>query len=235
MRIRGLTIGVLVAGLLLVIPAALAKGPAGATIEGEGVKGKLVVDQPGEPGQGTAMSQLVERVGFFELAFGQGTASLAQPPTNDLGKQRLVITWDMGSDHTITQEVYHRAQGGPVTYIEPGQRFWDDSTKTAGGWYRVRGDIETPLVQLGVSPDAFAIPTEAKSVKDAGAEQVTKATSAPVAAPTLTTVAAPSGSTTPSGSTINGRVIAAIAVATAVLVVAVAAGTLTRRRRLMPH
>lgn len=236
MRVRGLTILLLVAGLLLVIPTALAKGPAGATIEGDGIKGTLVIDQGAEVGQGTAMSQLVDSVGFFELAFGE-RKPLTEPPTRVIGKQRLIITWDMGSGNTIVQEVYHRAEGGPVTYIEPGRRIWD-STTTTGGWFRVTGDIETPLIELGVSPDAFpnAAAAAVKSATDTQLEPVTNAESSPATAATpASAVAPPNGSAMPTGSTADGRAIAGIAVAVAVLVAAAGAGTWARRRRPMPH
>lgn len=158
MRTRSIVIAGVLAVVMAITPAALAKGPLGAVIEGDGVTGQLVIDQPGELGQGTAMSELVEAAGFFELTFGDAAGVLDEAPTDTLGKQRIVITWDMADGDTIVQEVYHKAAGGPVSYVAPGQTFWEDTEQTAGGWF-VTGDIAGPLIELGVAAEAFELPS----------------------------------------------------------------------------
>ena len=161
MKLRSIVVAGLIVTLLVIGPAAFAKGPSGAVIEGDGVAGTLVVNQPGEHGQGTAMSDLVQAVGFFELTFGDSKGVMDEAPTATLGKQRIVITWDMAADDVIVQEVYHHAEGGPVTYVAPGQGFWEETDETAGGWYRITGDIATPLIELGVDASAFDVPKAA--------------------------------------------------------------------------
>lgn len=153
---RATLLAALVVGLLSITPAAHAKGPAGAVIEGDGVSGALVIDKPGELGQGTPMSQLVEAVGFFELTFGESAKISKTQPTKAIGKSRIVITWDMTGGDTIVQEIYHHAEGGPVTYIEPGQEFWEDTAVVVGGWFTITKDIATPLTALGVDESAVS-------------------------------------------------------------------------------
>lgn len=166
----------LVAVLMLHAPVAHAKGPAGATIEGDGIEGSVLVEQPGELGQGTAMSRLVEAVGFFELTFGKSPQVSAQAPTTALGKARWVITWDMSAGDTIVQEIYPDAAGGPVTHISPGQQFWEDTTGTVGGWFTITDDIAAPLVDLGVAEAAVARLIKAASPISKSSDELTPAT-----------------------------------------------------------
>lgn len=150
---RTALIAACVATLLAAAPAAHAKGPIGATIEGEGVTGTLDIDEPGELGQFTAMSELVEAAGFFTLALGDGSAA-SEAPTSSLG-QPLMITWRMG-DGVVVEEIYLHAAGGPVAHVAPGQLFWEGTAASNGGWLRITGDIATPLVALGVPEAAVA-------------------------------------------------------------------------------
>lgn len=136
-------------------PAALAKGPVGATIEGDGIEGMLEIDQPGELGQGTPMSHFVDELGFFDLVFGESAKKYAAQPTNALGDSRLVISWDMAGE-TIVQELYLEADGGPVTHVAAGQKFWEGTGTTTGGWKRVDSRIAGTLVALGVDEAAVA-------------------------------------------------------------------------------
>jgi hypothetical protein len=113
---RSVIVTLIVAAAVALGPTAFAKGPLGAMIEGEGVTGSLVIDEPGEIGQGTAMSELVEAAGFFPLVFGDGAVT-TNPPTKATGKQRIVITWDLGDGDTVVEEIYHRAADGPLAYV----------------------------------------------------------------------------------------------------------------------
>ncbi len=152
---RSAIVTLIVAAAMALGPTAFAKGPLGAMIEGEGITGSLVIDEPGELGQGTAMSALVEAAGFFPLVFGDGAVT-TDPPTKAIGKQRIVITWDLGGGDSVVEEIYHRAAGGPLAYVAPGQAFWEDTAAAAGGWFRLTGDIATPLIEFGVERDALA-------------------------------------------------------------------------------
>lgn len=150
---RSILVATVVAAVLLAASAALAKGPTGATIEGEGVTGTLDIDEPGELGQGTPMSDLVAAAGFFPLVFGDDTVT-SEPPTTALGRP-LLITWRMGDDEVV-EEIYLHASGGPVAHVAPGQLFWDDTHASGGGWLRVTEGIAAPLIDLGVDEAALS-------------------------------------------------------------------------------
>jgi hypothetical protein len=168
---RVLQIGLLVVVLMSLAPAAYAKGPLGATIEGDGVDGRIVIDQRGELGQGTAMSRFVEVVGFFDLTFGESPVVSAVQPTTSLGKTRMTISWDMGEGSTIVQELYLHAGGGPVTYVAPGQQFWEEGWMTEGGWFTITGDVATALIEFGVDEAAVAhLEPETSGMKMMGRE-----------------------------------------------------------------
>jgi hypothetical protein len=139
--------------VLMMAPAVFAKGPTGATIEGEGVAGTIDIDEPGELGQGTSMSELVEEAGFFPLVFEEGSG-LSEPPTPFLGRP-LLITWRMGND-VVVEELYLHASGGPVAHVAPGQFFWDATHASGGGWLRISNDIAAPLIALGVPEPVVA-------------------------------------------------------------------------------
>ncbi len=242
MRGRSLLLTTLVAGLLAMAPAAYAKGPLGATIEGEGVKGALHIDKPGELGQGTPMSELVEAIGFFELTFGGDVDVAQEAPTKTLGKSGLlVITWDMGDGHSIVQQVYLHAEGGPVTFVKPGQLFWEDTAETVGGWYTVTGDIVTPLTELGVDASAFTHLTALEAAK-AAAEAATEPAPAPVKeeatkSPVVETPAAQAPARTPAApaSGMGGPAVALIVAAAALAAAIMGTTAWMRRRRPMPR
>jgi hypothetical protein len=154
MRIR-IFIGVVIAALICGTGVASAKGPSDATIEGDGVAAPIELS--GNEGESSAMYTLVDQTGFFPALFGQvPDPMLDQAPTTDLGP-KLVITWTVpfgepvGSG-TVVQEVYPLAAGGPLTYTEPGQPFFEVE-KTRGGWYQAPAAITTTLESVGVSLD----------------------------------------------------------------------------------
>lgn len=130
------------------------------------------------------MSRLVEHIGFFELVFGDSPKTLTEAPTAAIGKSRLTISWHMdGSDDVVVQHLYPYAEGGPVTHVEPGQRFWDGH-ETTGGWFQVTGDIASPLVEFGVAEDVFSpitksAVTEAAPATDKGVADKAAADTAP--------------------------------------------------------
>ena len=72
-------------------------------------------------------------------------------PAGELGP-KLTITWQLspapGAD-ALTQDLYPYADGGPLTYMAPGQRFYT-TEQTRGGWYRASPALLTTLQQLGV-------------------------------------------------------------------------------------
>jgi len=151
MRTKTVAFLLIVAGALvaLVAPAA-AKGPSEGTIEGEGLDAPIAIgDGEGTPGG----DELIGDVGFFEVTFGQiPSRALASAPTEDLGP-RLTLRWVVpgpdGRDDIIVQDLYPYAAGGPLTYTEPGQAFFE-TEQTIGGWFRAPEQLVTTLQELGV-------------------------------------------------------------------------------------
>jgi hypothetical protein len=136
--------------LALVLPAAaLAKGPAAATMEGPGLGGPASF--PGDEGGGP-LGRLVNATGWFPAVFGQEPDPLlARRPAGDLGPRYTITYLVPGGEpqpDMILQDVYPYADGGPVTYVAAGQAIFD--TTTHGGWFRATPDLKPILVEAGL-------------------------------------------------------------------------------------
>ena len=139
----------LVAVAALAIPAtAGAKGPSEATITGPGLAAPLSIHGDGEGGWSTDLGLLVTEGGFFPQTFGQSPSPLLRAKPARLGPRYTVVYVIPPTDDTVRQDLYPHAAGGPVTYMEPGQAFWEQ--KTTGGWYRGRSTLRTMLVKAGL-------------------------------------------------------------------------------------
>jgi hypothetical protein len=147
-----LSILLAVLGAALLIPAAaLAKGPTAASITGPGLGNALPIRGDGET-QGTALGQLTFNVGFFPAAFGQQpNPMLPGRPSNKLGPKytvRYVVPGPNSTTFHITQDVYPYAAGGAVSYMKPGQKIFDFTTR--GGWFPGGAALKQTLVQSGL-------------------------------------------------------------------------------------
>lgn len=144
---------VLAAIAALVIPAtAVAKGPSGASISGPGTKGGLKIGGDGESG-GTPLGDLTQETGFFPATYGQEpNPMLNSKPKGNLGP-RYTITYTVPGPTsevgTLKQDVYPYATPYPVTYMKPGQVFWDGQ-KTLGGWFLSYDALKDTLVSAGL-------------------------------------------------------------------------------------
>jgi hypothetical protein len=150
-RIAVLPLVALVA--LVAVAAAQAKGPSAASVTGPGIDGTLVVRGSGEDGGSSPLGRLTEDAGFFPAVFGQQPdPMLPGRPTGDLGP-RYTITYIVPGPSRpgarIRQRLYPYAAGGPVTYMSPGQRFWE-TERTRGGWFRGPATLKTTLVDVGL-------------------------------------------------------------------------------------
>lgn len=127
--------------------AAQAKGPSAATITGPGLFSPITVDAvDGEAG-------FIGETGFFPATFGQTPdPMLPARPRGDLGP-RYTITYKVpgpyNTNSVVRQDLYPYAEGGPVLYTKPGQRFFDGQ-RTHGGWFRANADLTQTLVRLGL-------------------------------------------------------------------------------------
>lgn len=147
-----------IAALALLAPGvAAAKGPAEAKITGPGLSSAVTIKGAGEGDVSTDLGLLVQDAGFFPEAFGQTPSPLLRAQPTQLGP-RYMVTYAMSVNSTLEQDLYPYAAGGPVSYMQPGQKFWD-SDSTVGGWYRGTDRLKAMLVKAG-------LPTSAPPARD---------------------------------------------------------------------
>ena len=146
-----------VAVVALVVPAlAAAKGPSGASITGPGLDRTLTITGDGE-GLGTQLGNLAMRSGFFAQMFGQTPdPTLRARPAGTLGPRYTVVYVVPGPNDVrsrVVQRVYPFARPVALTYMKPGQPFWQGD-RTYGGWYRASVALRRTLVRAGVPATA---------------------------------------------------------------------------------
>jgi hypothetical protein len=144
------------ATLALLLPAtASAKGASEATISGPGLDSPLTLR-----GEGTMeLGSLADSAGLYPGLFGQSPdPMLSSRPSGKLGPKYRVSWAVMGpnGDYRIEQDLYPYAAGGPVTYMKPGQRIFEQ--RAQGGWYRASIGLRDQLVDAG-------LPARAPTVK----------------------------------------------------------------------
>ncbi|MDP9296906.1 MAG: hypothetical protein M3O88_09475 [Actinomycetota bacterium] len=152
----------LLAGLTMLGPSALAKGPSQAVITGPGLSAPLSLREPGSKTIGQELANMVQLSGFFSEAFG-GKAR-GHRPSGELGP-RYMVTYtmsDINPPATLTQYIYPFADAGPVTTMARGQTFWG-TQHTPGGWFGAKGKLKTFLMGLGVPEPVVHAPVAASS------------------------------------------------------------------------
>ena len=147
---------VLAAALALTLAgSAAAKGPSTAKITGPGVASPVTISGIGEGDASTDLGLLVADGGFFPQVFGQSPSPLLRQVPRDVGPRYTVSYTVPGpTESTLVQDLYPYAAGGPVTYMQPGQRFWE-TERTMGGWYRGTSQLKAMLIRAGL-PTAAA-------------------------------------------------------------------------------
>src|SRR5919199_1982566 len=145
----------MIAAAALVLPAtAAAKGPSAANINGPGSGGGISIGGGGggDPSAGTPLGNLTLNAGFFPALFGQTPEPMLDArPRGALGP-KYTITWTVpgpNGDSTVKQDVYPYAEAGAVTYMKPGQTFWDGE-RTRGGWFAGGAPLKQTLVAAGL-------------------------------------------------------------------------------------
>jgi hypothetical protein len=141
----------------LALPAvAAAKGPVSASISGPGLERALSITGDGE-GPGTALGTLADASGFFPQMFGQSPdPTLARRPSGTLGSRYKVVYVVPGPNNIrsrVVQSIYPYAKPFVLTYMKPGQGFWEGES-THGGWYRASPALKKMLVRAGLSAKA---------------------------------------------------------------------------------
>jgi MYXO-CTERM domain-containing protein len=140
------------AALALALPgSALAKGASEATIQGPGLGKGLTLRGDGES-NGTKLGNIAMQAGFFPAAFGQTPDPMIHGHVKAVLGPRYTITWVMpGPNNDVSrlrQDFYPYAKPYAVTYMKPGQTFFD-GMKTHGGWY-VSPTLRQTLVAVGL-------------------------------------------------------------------------------------
>lgn len=132
----------------LALPAlAAAKGPTAATMSGPGISGTRHFSGDSEGGTGTPLGALTIGGGFFPQTFGQQPdPTLTTRPEGNLGP-RYEITYKVpgqSESATLRQDFYPYARPAPLTYMKPGQTFWDGE-RTHGGWFTADRSLQRRL------------------------------------------------------------------------------------------
>jgi hypothetical protein len=153
---------------LLFPTLASAKGPDRASISGPGLDKPVVIEGYGEDGS-SSLGVLATQGGFFAQMFSAtGVGVLHSRPKLSLGP-RYNVTYRVpggeGGASTVQQELYPYAARGPVTYMSPGQTFWE-TQRTAGGWFRGTSALKEMLLQAGLP--ATAPPNRAAHARKLG-------------------------------------------------------------------
>jgi len=153
----------------LAFPAlAAAKGPTSATMSGPGISGTRQLSGNSEGGTGP-LGALTMDGGFFPQAFGQQPdPTRITRPQGHLGP-RYGITYKMpGSSEnaTLRQDFYPYARPVPLTYMRPGQTFWDGQ-RTHGGWFTADRSLRRKL-GLPAQPPTTRTTTTTRSSGSSG-------------------------------------------------------------------
>jgi hypothetical protein len=139
----------------------VAKGAESAKVDGPGLNAGITITGgpgSGEPGSGSALGTLADLSGFFAAAFGQAPDPMVakQPKTTYLGPKytvAYVMPGPNGVRSTLKQDVYPYAKPDPLTYMQPGQRFFGDQ-RTRGGWFIAPMQLKQTLVGIGLPASA---------------------------------------------------------------------------------
>lgn len=141
-------------GAALALPAtAVAKGPESASVMGPGLARSLAVTGDGELGRGTPLGTLVSTGGFFAQMYGQTPDPTSKTrPAGALGPRyriTYVVPGPNGIRSKVVQLAYPFAKPVPLTFMEPGQRYWG-SRSAHGGWFRASAGLTRLLIVAGL-------------------------------------------------------------------------------------
>lgn len=138
----------MIAALVLAVTAA-AKGPSSATISGPGLDDEITIGGLADEGG------FAQQAGFFAQAFGQTPdPTLRTRPAGVLGPRYDVDYTVPGPDGEVWHlkaALYPYAEGGPLSYMRPGQPFFR-GPRSHGGWFRAPAELRAALVEAGLPP-----------------------------------------------------------------------------------
>jgi hypothetical protein len=154
-----------VATIVLIAPAAGAKGVDGVTLSSGDQTITLGAPNGREVTGGTLnggdFTRLIDSTRFFDGFWPQG--SIGTMPSGQLGPQ-IIAEWNfpVPEPTVIVQYLYPFAEGGPVGHIPGGQEYADSIS--ADSWFPLADDIVERLESVGfdttrlVGPSAASIP-----------------------------------------------------------------------------
>jgi hypothetical protein len=142
---------ILAAIAALVLPAgAFAKGPSKASITGP--NGRTVEFSANGEEPGTPAGDLAQFAGFFPAVFGQEPDPMLRGRPKGVLGHKFTVTYVVpgpdGQADRIRQDLYPYAKSGPVTYMAPGQKIFD--TTTRGGWFPAFPRLRETLAAAGL-------------------------------------------------------------------------------------
>jgi hypothetical protein len=148
---RILVLSATAAVVLLSTPIAQAKGPSQGVIEGPGIAPPLELHDPDERTIGPDLAAMVQESGFLAQLFGDDDVR-ELPPPGELGARYTVrYTMDGSTENAmVSQFVFPFATTGPVTYMPPGQLYWNNG-RTGGGWFSAKRKLRDLVEGFGVS------------------------------------------------------------------------------------
>ena len=148
---RRYLIAATVVAALVFTAVAAAKGPSSASISGPSVR-TLSVTGDGET-VGNPLGTLANKAGFFAQMFGQTPdPTFRVQPKGTLGPRYKVVYVVPGPNDIqsrVVQLVYPYAKPVALTYMKPGQAFWESET-THGGWFRATAGLKRLLIRVGL-------------------------------------------------------------------------------------
>lgn len=152
MSLRMLVFLVGAVAVLLSTPVAQAKGPSQGVIEGPGIAPPLKLHDPDERTIGPDLAAMVQESGFLAQLFGNDDVR-ELPPPGELGARYTVrYTMDGSTENAmVTQYVFPFAATGPVTYMPPGQLYWNNG-RTGGGWFSAKRKLRDLVEGFGATP-----------------------------------------------------------------------------------
>jgi hypothetical protein len=150
---RAFVVVTVVAAALELPATAIGKGPYYALISGPGVSGSIRIDGDGEGGTGTPLGALATYAGFATQVFGHHPhdPTLTHRPEGTLGAHyRVVYSVPTPSGRrSIGADLYPFATPNPLTYMKPGQPFFQ-GMETHGGWYVAPEALKRTLGEAGI-------------------------------------------------------------------------------------
>lgn len=164
--------GTVVAGLLLLVPAAPAhaKGISYAHFSGPGLPARgLTLVRPGPR---------VQRTGL--VALKKGSIRALGAARGELGTAyRARYRMDYAPRHTLRQVLYPYARGGPITYTPRGQHIGSDYESFRGGWHRAGPPLLHLLMAHGFPSRDPALASAMSEGPKSKSRAVTNSLSAP--------------------------------------------------------